>query len=238
MEQRITLTNLKNNTGNKILTLAEFVLSVASTKNVTSITGAGGIVIPVLSIVLSFVIGAAQPDYNPVKQTISQLVYYPQGWLQTTDFVVLGIWLILLALKCYANFATRTTTKIAAILLGFLAVGFLIIAICPTTFPGKELTARGLIHEKTAEAICGLFPFICCLLIPELKVKHYWHKLVKYTFVTAAIGFVLGILGGLIIVRGIPTMGFIERLIFLNAVIWLVVIGVTIILQKPVAVKN
>jgi Protein of unknown function (DUF998) len=233
MDRKITLTNLKSTTGNRILNFTQFVISIAGTTTITSLTGTGGIVIPTLSIILSLVIGAVQPDYNPVKQTISQLVYYPQGWLQATDFLILGIWLVLLALKCYANFAHKTTTKIAALLFAALAVGFFIIAICPTNIPGKELTTRGLIHEKTAQMICGLFPVICWLMIPEFKANRNWKKLTTYTVVTAFIGLAFGITGAWIMIKNAPYLGIIERLIFLNAVIWLVVIGINIILQKP-----
>ena len=233
MERKIALTNLKSVTGKKILTFAQYALSIAGTQSVTSLTGTGGIVIPTLSIILSLVIGAFHPDYNPVKQTISELVYYPQGWLQATDFIILGIWLTLLALKCYASFARKTTTKIAAILFSVLALGFFTIAICPTNIPGKELTVRGLIHERTAQMICGLFPVICSLMIPEFKANKNWNKLIIYTEITALIGLVLGITGAAIMITDAPYLGIIERLIFLNAVIWLVIVGVNIILQKP-----
>ena len=238
MEQRITLTSLKSNTGNRFLIFAQYALSIAGTTNITSTVGIGGIVIPALSLILSLVMGAVQPNYNPVKQTISQLVLYPYGWLQVTDFLVLGIWLLLFAVKFYSNFKHKLTTKIATLTFALFGIGFFLITIFPTNLPGNEITLRAMVHEKTAQLICALFPFACCLMIPEFKVNHYWKKLANYTLVTAVTGFILGILGAVITVTDAPLLGIIERLIFLNAVIWLVVIGLNMILQQTLQQKR
>jgi hypothetical membrane protein len=166
MEQRITLINLKSNTGNRFLTFTQYVLTIAGTNGITTTIGVGGIVIPVLSLLLSLIIGAVQPEYNPVKQTISQLVLYPYGWLQAADFLVLGVWLLLLAVKLYFDFTHKLTTKIAVLALTLLGIGFFLITAFPTNLPGSEMTIRAKIHEKIAQLLCGLFPIACCLMIP------------------------------------------------------------------------
>ena len=119
MEQRTILTNLKSNTGNRFLIFTQYALSMAGTNGFTSTMGVGGIVIPVLSLLVSLIIGAMQPEYNPVKQTISQLVLYPYGWLQATDFLVLGIWLLLLAVKFYSDFRINCPLKLQPLCLVF-----------------------------------------------------------------------------------------------------------------------
>jgi hypothetical membrane protein len=238
MEQRIHLANLKNDWGIRFLTFAQYALSFAGTNGTSSLIGTTGIIIPALSLTLSLVIGAVQPDYNPIKQTISQLVLYPYGWLQSTDFVVLGIWLILLAVKFYSGFSRKISTKIGALTLILFGIGFFLITIFPTNFPGNEMTLKAMIHEKTAQSICALFPISCALMIPEFKANRYWKKLTNYTLVTALIGLALVILGAVVTLRDAPLLGIIERLIFSNAVIWLVVIGVYMILQQPVRSFN
>lgn len=232
MEQQITLTNLNPAAGNKHAGFTQYALSIKDIQQINTLTGILGIFVPTFSIILPLVIGATQPDYNPVKQTISELVYYPQGWLLATIFTILGIWLALLSLKCYASYAHKTTTKIAALLIAVLALGFFTIAICPTNIPGKELTLIGLIHEKTAQMICSLLPVICVLMIPEFKTNKYWRKLTVFTKLTALTGLVLGIIGALIVMTNTPLLGIIERLIFLNAAIWFIVIGINIISQE------
>jgi hypothetical protein len=233
MEQRITLTNLKSATGKRFLIFAQYALSFAGTNSFSPFIGTAGIAIPALSLILSLVIGAVQSDYNPVKQTISQLVLYPYGWLQATDFLVLGVWLLLLAVKIYSGFAHKITTKIAAFTFVLFGMGFFLITIFPTSLTGGEMTLRAMIHEKTAQLICVMFPIACCLMIPGFKSNHYWKKITNYTLVTGIVGFILGILGAVITITDTPLLGIIERLIFLNAVIWLIVIEINMILQQP-----
>jgi hypothetical protein len=232
MEQRITITDLNSNTGGKILTFAQYVLSMVGTSTISSVLGTGGVIIPILSIIISLLIGTLQPDYNPVKQTISQLVHYPHGWFQTTDFLVLGVWLFIFAIKFYSAFTHKLTTKIAVFTIILLGVGFFLITIFPTNFPGSEKTIESTIHEKTAQLICTLFPICCCLMIPEFKANQYWKRFVTYTMVTAIIGFGLIGIGAVITIKDAPFLGLLERIIMLNAVIWLEVIVVYMIFQK------
>ena len=232
MEQRITRTNLKSNIGKKILVFVKFALSAAGSQTISSVIGMGGIVIPSLSLILSLIIGAIQRDYNPVKQTISQLVYYRYGWLQATDFLILGVWLILLALRFYSNFTQRLTTKIAVLLFAIFGIGFFLIAIFPTNFPGHAISLQSAIHDKTAQLICALFPIACCLMIPEFNVNRRLNKMANFTLMTVIIGFTLGILGATVSVTNMPLLGIIERLIFLNAVIWSIVMGINLIILK------
>lgn len=232
MEQRINIANLRSNAGKRFLDFIQYAISVVGANTFSSMTGTGGLIIPALSLIISFIIGAIQPDYNPVKQTISQLVHYPHGWLQTVDFLVLGVWLVLFAAKVHSDFAHRVTTKIAVLTLVLLGIGFFMIAIFPTNFPGSDKTVESLIHEKIAQFVCILFPISCSLLIPEFRASFYWKRLVSYTIVTAIIGFILTGVGAVIIVTGAPLLGILERLIMLNAVIWLEVIGVFMILQQ------
>jgi hypothetical protein len=232
MEQRIIIANLRSDSGKRFLDLAQYALTIAGTNTFSSIIGTGGIVIPALSLIISLIIGIVQPHYNPIRQTISQLVHYPHGWLQTTDFLILSCWLILFAVKFYSDFTHRLTTKIAVSSLVLLGIGFFMITIFPTNFPGSEKTIQSLIHEKTAQFICVLFPISCTFIIPEFKASSYWNKFTTYTIVTAVIGFIFVGIGVVITITEAPLLGILERLIMLNAVVWLEVIGFYLVLQR------
>ena len=226
MERKIATTNLKKDWENT-LTITQLILTTAGTNNtIITMTGIGGIIIPALSLILTLCIGAVQPDYNPVKQTISELVYYPQGWLQTTDFIALGAWLVLLAIRFNAEFARRITTRIAIMIIGFIGLDFFVIAAFPTAYMGAEKTLTGEIHEKAAQIICLLFPVLCCLIAREFKVRNYWKKLAVFTELTAVAGFILAVIGAVVMVNDAAGLGLIERLIMLNAIIWFVVVGI------------
>lgn len=136
-------------------------------------------------------------------------------------------------IKGYTGFTRKTTTKIAAVLFAVLALGFFTIAVCPTSIPGAEITVRWLIHERTAQMICGLFPVIYILMIPEFKADKRWKKLIIFTEITASIGLVLVTMGAIVMLTNVPCLGMIERLIFLIALIWLVIIGGKYYYSKP-----
>jgi ABC-type long-subunit fatty acid transport system fused permease/ATPase subunit len=54
----------------------------------------------------------------------------------------------------------------------------------------------------------------------------------NFTLMTVIIGFTLGILGATVSVTNMPLLGIIERLIFLNAVIWSIAMGTNLIILK------
>ncbi|WP_433219341.1 DUF998 domain-containing protein [Dactylosporangium sp. CS-047395] len=58
---------------------------------------AAGIVGPVLFTVATVVQGAVRPHFDPVRHLISDLALTSQGWLQTANFVVTGILVVVFA---------------------------------------------------------------------------------------------------------------------------------------------
>lgn len=232
MEQGIIIENLRSDTGKRFLSITQYLVAIAGTHTFSSIVVTGGIVIPVLSLAISLIIGALQPDYNPIKQTISQLVHYPHGWFQTTDFLVLGVWVILFAIKIYGYFTHRLITKITVLSLILVGVGFFLITACPTNFPGSDRTLQSIIHEKVAQSICIVFPVSWYLLIKEFKSNRFWKKFAAYTTATVIIGAVLFGVGAIITATDAPLFGIIERLILLNAIIWLEIISAGMLIQQ------
>lgn len=232
MEQRIAIVNLRSKTEKRFLDFIQYAGKVPGNNTFFSTVGTCGIIIPALSLIISLIMGALQPYYNPIKQTISQLVHYPNGWLQTAFFPILGIWIVLFAIKLYFEFTNRKTTKIAVFILVLIGVCFFMITIFPTNFPGSEKTVQSIIHEKIAQLICVLFPIFCSLVIPEFKADFYWNKVATYTIVTASLGFILAGIGLALTIMEIPLIGLLERIIMLNAIVWLEVISYRMILLR------
>jgi hypothetical protein len=196
------------------------------------IIGTVAIIIPALSLTISLILGALQSYYDPIEQTISQLVYYHYGWLQIIDFVVLSVWIVVFAVKFYSELNHRLTTKIAVLTFILTGIGFLLITIFPTHYPGSEKTLQSFVHERVAQSICILFPISCSLLIPEFRANLYWRRLSAYNIVTAITGLVLIIGGVTIMLTDLPFLGILERLIMLNAVIWLGIVGGCMLPQR------
>jgi len=118
--------------------------------------------------------------------------------------------------------------------IGLMGLALFIIAVFPTNFPVTVRTVPGFIHAKAAQSICLLFPIACILMVREFKASNYWKKLAGFTTGAAAMGFVLGLVGGAVILTGASWLGLIERLIMLNAVVWLAVVSMYLVLwQQP-----
>lgn len=190
-----------------------------------AIEGGWQVLVPGLSLAISLLMGLVLPDYNPVQQTVSQMVHYPHGWLLTTDFVVLAVWLIVLADKFYFVFARQKTTKIAGLILFLTAIGFILIAIFPTNPEGTTRNTAAQIHEQAARGISILFPVACLALLPQLCIGGQHRRLAIYTLFTAIAGLVFVVLCATVILGEGATLGLSERLLIANALIWGLVVG-------------
>jgi|GEM_PF-6250745 len=211
----------------KLLALTEYLVTAANTQPMVSHCEGGlQVLAPAFSLVMALLMGLAFKDYDPVKQTVSQMVHYPYGWLLTTDFVVVSLWLVLMAVKFYFTYARRQLSKISGALLMFAAFGFLLIALFPTNMEGAVRNAPAVVHEYAARTVSVLFPVACALLLPQLFAEKKQRGLAIYTAVTAVIGIVLVIICAAVIYRDGETLGLFERLLMANALLWGLVAGV------------
>ena len=60
--------------------------TAASASRLLVLTGLG----PIAFLAIASVAGLAAPAYDPISQTISDLVFTPLGWLQTLNFYLFG----------------------------------------------------------------------------------------------------------------------------------------------------
>ncbi len=107
-----------------------------------------------------------QPGYNPLRDTISSMVWGPQGWLQTGNFVIIGLMLGALAVELRPWAGQSLRAKIGRLLLLSTGAGFIILAICPTQSPGGLKNLAAVIHGITVYGIVFFFPAACFLLAP------------------------------------------------------------------------
>ncbi len=227
MEHRITLNHFGGNAENRLLNVAEFTVAAIRTQPaLVALIGTWKIAIPTMPLLLSLVLGASERGYNPVEQTVSQLVHYPAGWLQTTDFVVLGVWLLILTVRFFVDFPRATATRIGTLVTMPIGAGFFIIAACPTNAPDTAKVGVALVHEQTARSVSVLFPIASGLMGVAFKHHADWKKFASYTFVTAGTGFVMVAACAVVIATDSPLLGLFERLLMANALLWGLVVSI------------
>jgi hypothetical protein len=167
-----------------------------------------------------------QPGYNPLRDTISSMVWGPQGWLQTSNFVIIGLMLAALAveLRPWAGQSLRART--GRLLLLLTGAGFALLAICPTQSPGGLKNLPAIVHGITVYGIVFFFPAACFLLAPVLGTGRSGRILKAGTLAVGAVELGLIGLGGLLMLNDAHWFGMLERLLLLPGFTWLEVVAV------------
>ena len=180
---------------------------------------------PILFVLVTLILGAVQPDYNPIYRTVSALVWGRFGWLQTIVFILFGFLMCIFTLRFYITFGEKGKILNAATLLLLLnGFGFFIIAIFPTQPQG----IHRLVHLYTSQLMALLFTGALLLLLPNLRKHPGWKNVFVYTLITALISLSLIILGAIVALK-VPWMGLYERIFLLNGFIWIEVIAIKLL---------
>lgn len=180
---------------------------------------------PILFQVIMIVNQFLQPGYNPIRDTISSLVWGHSGWIQTLNFYLFGLLLMFFAAKLYAHRNNKVSYRASVILILLIGLGFVILGICPTQSPGAEQTVQSIIHGVTVYCIIILFPAACFVLASVLRNETYPRFLFIYTCITGTLNLVFIILGAFFAISHEYWFGMVERLLILNGFIWIEVLG-------------
>jgi hypothetical protein len=178
--------------------------------------GVAGLGFPIAFVAGTTALEINQPGYNRVTDTISELVWGPAGWVENVLFLAFAVVLVGFALKI----------RPALIPLVAAALGFVIIAIFPTTASGAQPTLESLIHQYTAQGIALALPAACFSLARNLKPKEQYRFIVTCSLTAGAVGIFLNLVGFLAIYGETGWVGAAERLVMLNGLIWLQIIGI------------
>lgn len=167
-----------------------------------------------------------QPGYNPLRDTISSMVWGPQGWLQTGNFVIIGLMLGALAVELRPWAGQSLRAKTGRLLLTLVGTGFLILAICPTQSPGGPKNIPAIIHGITVYGIAFFFPAACFLLAPLLGEGRSGTIIKAGTLAVGVVeGGLIG-LGGFLMLNDTHWFGMLERLLLLAGFTWLEAVAI------------
>jgi hypothetical protein len=175
---------------------------------------------------------------NLINNTISSLVYAPNGWFQTIAFYILG--LSILALAVLIQFKAPVKLNLGAITLALIGFGLFLIGTFPTQYPGEPFMAG--VHKWAAIIIVILLPVAGFLVAPTFKTWNY-RFLHKYTITASILQFIFIFIGGLFLLLHLELFGLLERVLLWNGQIWLSVICLNFLLTEtkhdfPVISRN
>jgi hypothetical protein len=194
-------------------------ITVARIRDLVTI---GGPVLMELSMILT---QSGQPGYNPLRDTISSMVWGPRGWIQTANFFLIAATMIGLASQLRPLLAT-TAARWGGFALFVIGVSFAILGIFPAQSPAGPKTLQAIIHGVTVYVIVLSFPVACFLLASAVRVGKLGRFLAAYSYVVGALGAALILMGVFFIANEAHWFGMLERVLLMNGFIWIEALAV------------
>lgn len=186
-----------------------------------------GMAATVLFLPVTFVIGAIREDYDPVSQHISALAETgaPHAWAQTTNFVLFGLAVLVLALGLHSGISGGRGSILGPLL---IATFGLLAGIGNGLFPadpvGAPETTVGTLHELTAAI--GFSSLIVSMFVLARRLRHdgSWQALAtpsKWTGVLAALLMLLFLLAAEVEGFLDGYSGLVQRIFAVTVLAWL-----------------
>jgi hypothetical protein len=209
---------------------------VAKRLSVNSVPAIVGIVGPIVVIVGDLTASLCVPGYSPVRDSVSSFALTSVGWLQTICFLAMGLLLEIFAAGLF--FTIRKAHGFHAGIVLFALCGFVLMLIAAFHM-GHSGAPRidGIIHTISSYSLGLLFPVAILTLVPSFKRTPNWKGVLIYSLVAGILG--LGLIIGAIFGDQRGWFGLYERIIILNALVWVEVTAVhflrVLLRQEPKA---
>jgi hypothetical membrane protein len=188
-----------------------------------------GVAAPIVAWALSFVVIAAWPGYDPIRQSISLLADAPLGWLQTVAFAISGVLGLAWAfgLSAVLGWTARDRLLVLTLLLlqAVIAFGF---AILPTNPEGTALTTVSELHLADFYAYALTMPLTLLILGLVMDRDPRWAgAAARWTLLAALLGVIsIALVPATVDGPLTPWLGLLERLFVAIPSIWQVGVGI------------
>lgn len=199
------------------------------TLDITGILALGGIVGPLVLIIADLSAAFSQTGYSFIRDSISSLALTHLGWIQTIGFLAIGLLIQFFAAGLLISIRKRRGFGFGISLLSFFGFGMLLMGAFRTDPAGVSHTTGGIIHLVAAGMVFWLFPLALSLLAPSLKKDPLWRRIFPYTVITGVLALAFAV-GQILLPSPLSWFGLYERLIVANAIIWVEVVALRLLL--------
>lgn len=130
--------------------------------------------------------GWLRPGYSLLAMYISALSLGPRGWIQITNFILLGIMLALFTWGVAAVFPTGKASRWGIILLAVLAVLFIIsgpFVMDPMGTPQSSATVHGTIHGLAGGIVFLVMPICMFVFLRRFHADPTWQSIYGWTLI-------------------------------------------------------
>jgi hypothetical membrane protein len=152
--------------------------------------GWAGILGPLSFIAVFTIEGWLRPGYDASSMFISALSLGPRGWIQETNFIVVGVCLLLFALGVAAEFRKGPGSRAGPILLAIIGLGFLfagLFVMDPVTVPAADMSLHSKLHYLCGTIVFTFAPISCVVFLLRFRKYEYWRGMWLWTLAVALI---------------------------------------------------
>ncbi len=161
--------------------------------------------------------------YDPVNNTVSQLLIGPGSNIEQAAFLIVGFFVIVFTIGLNAYIRPPKKNTFYAGLILMIIAG---LAVCAMAFsPPESPVHSGTKHVLLAVTTLMFFPAACLLLARQFRHEG-WHGIAIYTLVAGLAG------AGLCAAEAFTPdrwLGLVERLVIANGMLWFGIMGLFMI---------
>ncbi len=199
-------------------------------KRGTALLLAAGAIGPVLFWLVVIVDGFTKPGYDARKHFISELALGEHGWVQSANFIVVGLLIVAFAVGLRQLFSAGRASKFGPRLVALVGLGLVASGIFPTdpsNYPVKgdaTLTAAGAIHNFAFLVIMAAIIAACFVFGRRFREEPTWQGYGRYSVITGIV--VPGLLVAFIVSGSDQTfVGLTQRALVAVFFLWIEVIA-------------
>jgi len=196
---------------------------VSKRLNVNSVPALVGIIGPVVVIVGDLAASLSLPGYSPIRDSVSSLALTSLGWLQTICFLAMGFLLEIFVTGLFFNLRRARAFHAGIAFLALCAFVLMLIAAFHMDRPGAS-SIDGTIHQIASYGLGLLFAIAILSLSPSIRRTPNWKGIFIYTLVVGVLA--LALIMGAIFGHQSGWFGLYERIIILNALVWVEVVAI------------
>ena len=196
---------------------------MAKRLGVNSVPALVGIVGPIVVIVGDITASLSVPGYSPIRDSVSSFALTSLGWLQSICFLAMGTLLVIFVGGLYFSIRKARGFHAGITLLALCGFVLMLIATFHMDHPGAP-PIDGIIHTIASYGLGLLFPVAILWLAPSFKSTPNWIGIFIYTLIAGVLAF--GLIIGAIFGDQRGWFGLYERIIILNALVWVEVVAI------------